>query len=152
MIAIRDGYSQTWAMDDPEPIAEDDRTEEIGDEIYEMEIRGGSALFIYDSDEEAIDIVGDHAAVRGARGEHWQEFGEYIGANNGVSETYEPDREIASDAAIEALEEFGVEIPQTEKPRIAADGGWIPEYDQEEYAQLGNEHFDGEDPAGYGPS
>jgi len=119
VIEIRtEGYSQSWEMDDPEPVFEDGMTEEIGENIYKMETEAGNAILIYNEDEGVMDIVGSRSSALDARQEYWQEFGAYDGATNGVEESYEPAQDIGSVEAAEALQEFGVEV---EKPRIAAD-------------------------------
>lgn len=106
-------------MDDPEPVFEDEMTEEIEENIYRMETESGGAVFIYNEDEGAMDIVGSRSAALDARQEYWQELGAYKGANNGVETSYSPGQDVESVEAAEALREFGVEVEQVEKPAAA---------------------------------
>lgn len=162
MIAIsREGYSKSFEFDRPDYFEQQEGFEEIGDGIYQAEVRDGSAVAIYNENSgspDTVDVIGDFQAVRGIQWSYRQEFGADAGFNNGVGEHYSFEGKIESEAAREALEEFGVdteglEPDQKEKPRVAADGGRPQEFPgQEEYAQLGNEIFDGEEAAGYGPS
>ncbi len=157
----REGYSKSFEFDRPDYFEEAPGFEEIGDGIYQAEVREESAVIIYNENQDSadtIDLVGDFQAVRGIQWNHRQEFGANAGFNSGVGEHYSPEGPIESEAAREALEEFGVdteglEPEQKEKPKIAADGGRPQSFpDQEEYAQLGNEHFENEEATGYGPS
>lgn len=157
----REGYSKSFEFDRPEYFDKQESFEEISGNVYEAEIRDGSAIIIYNENQnslDTIDVIGDFQAVRGIQWNHRQEFGANAGFNNGVREHYSPEGPIESERVREALEEFGVdtqglEPEQKEKPRVAADGGRPQTFPgQEEYAQLGNEHFEGEEASGYGPS
>jgi len=105
-------------MSDPGPVFEDEKTEEIGEGIYRMETEAGDAVFAYNENDEVMDIVGSRSSALNARQEYWQELGAYDGATNGVEEFYEPSQDIESVEAVEALQEFGVEV---ERPRMMAD-------------------------------
>lgn len=126
MIAIsREGYSKSFEFDRPEYFEQQEGFEEIGDGIYQAEVRDGSAVVIYDEVSETIDIVGDFQAVRGLQWSHRQELGADAGFNNGVGENYSPDDPIESEEARKALQEFGVdtqglEPEQKEKPKVRA--------------------------------
>lgn len=157
----REGYSKSFEFDRPDYFEGREGFDEIGDGIYEADIRGESAIIIYNENQntpDTIDIIGNFKAVRGLQWTHRQEFGADAGFNNGVGEHYSPEGPIESEAVREALKEFGVdtqglEPEQKEKPKVAADGGRPQRFpEQEDYAQLGNERFDGEEAAGYGPS
>jgi hypothetical protein len=157
----REGYSKSFEFDRPEYFQGREGFEEIGDGIYQAEVRDGSAVIIYNENQDSadtIDVVGEFQAVRGIQWNHRQEFGADAGFNNGVGQHYSPDGTIESETARKALQEFGVdteglEPEQKEKPKVAADGGRPGRFpSQEEYAQLGNERFENEEAAGYGPS
>jgi hypothetical protein len=157
----REGYSKSFEFDRPEYFESRESFEEIDEGVYQAEMRDGSAIIMYNENEgspDTIDVIGDFQAVRGIQWEHRQEFGANAGFNNGVGEHYSPEGPIESERVREALEEFGVdsqglEPEQKEKPKVAADGGRPQTFPgQQEYAQLGNEHFEGEEAAGYGPS
>ncbi|MFB6174975.1 MAG: hypothetical protein ABEJ87_03275 [Candidatus Nanohalobium sp.] len=154
----REGYSKSFEFDRPDYFSDQEGFEEIGDGIYKTEVRDESAIIIYNEASNTIDIVGEFQAVRGIQWSHRQEFGADAGFNNGVGKHYSPEGPIESKAAREALQEFGVETQgleqdQKERPKVAADGGRPQTFPgQEEYAQLGNEHFEGEEASGYGPS
>lgn len=113
-----EGYSQSWNMEDPEPIFEDEKTDRIAEDMYQIETDSGEAVFIYNQEDEVMDMVGSWSAVLDARQEYWQDLGPYEDATNGVAEHYSPEEEIRSKAGREALEEFGVEV---ETPKITAD-------------------------------
>lgn len=122
MIEVRtEGYSQSWKMEDPEPVFEDDMTEEIEKNIYKMETEAGGAVFIYNDDEEVMDIIGSRSAALDARQEYWQEFGAYENATNGVEESYSLGQDVESAEAAEALREFGVEVEKVEKIPVSGD-------------------------------
>ncbi|PSH00429.1 MAG: hypothetical protein BRC30_03580 [Nanohaloarchaea archaeon SW_7_46_7] len=140
----REGYSKSFEFDSPEYFEQHEGFEEIGENVYEAETRGESAIIIYDKASDIIDVVGDFKAVRAVQWNHRQEFGANAGFNNGVSEHYQPERPVESEAVKEALEEFGVEtegLEPEQKPRVVADGGRSEEISQEKY-WLGNERFD----------
>lgn len=110
MITIRrEGYSKSFEFDSPEYFEEHENFTEIGDDIYRADMRGESALILYNEDTHTIDVVGDFNAVRGIQTSYRQQFGAAAGFNNGVGEHYNPQKPIESEAARKALKEFGVE-------------------------------------------
>ena len=124
----REGYSKSFEFDRPEYFEQEGDFEEIGDGIYQAEVRDGSALVIYNENGDSpdtIDIIGDFQAVRGLQWSYRQEFGASAGFNNGVGQHYSPEDPIESEQAREALQEFGVdtqglEPEQKEKPKVRA--------------------------------
>lgn len=124
----REGYSKSFTFDDPEYFEEHEDFEEIDDGIYQAELRGESALIIYNEAEEGpstVDIVGEFNAVRGVQWNHRQKLGADTGYNNGVSQHYDPEGLVQNEDAIEVLQEFGVEVqelePEQEKIPAASD-------------------------------
>lgn len=128
-IIAREGYSKSFEFESPEYFEEHEDFTQIDESIYQADIRGESALIIYNENQGAsdtIDIVGEFNAVRGAQWNHRQKFGADKGFNNGVRDHYEPDRPIESKQARKALREFGVdtqglEPEEKEKVTVSSD-------------------------------
>lgn len=123
----REGYSKSFEFDSPEYFEQHEDFEEIDDGIYKAEMRGESALVIYneaDEGEGTVDIVGEFNAVRGVQWNHRQQLGADAGYNNGVGQHYELEEPVENEDAREALEEFGVEtrgLEQEERMPVASD-------------------------------
>lgn len=174
MMPADEGYFQERAIKNQgnpriqgfeDSIRQDARAVEIDpddiDSDYEsafiMDTDRGSAFIGY-TGEEAF-FIGSRSSVNEAQHMYRHNLGEYGEFKNSVEETAEEpfqgfydfiqEENPEDDEFVEAMQEFGF----TEERRpVAADGGEVMDGELRDMRQLGNERFEEDEPAAYGPS